>query len=63
MLHTNFIQLQKEVLGVLLVQERLGGAAVRAVGLGEDDDGVLVDDLLSLLLGGGHGCGCSCWCR
>lgn len=46
---------------MLLVQQRLTGAAVWAVGLGEDNDAVLGDNLLSLLLCGGHGCGVDGW--
>lgn len=42
---------------MLLIQQCLAGATVRTVGLGEDHDGVLGNDLLSLLLCGGHGCG------
>jgi hypothetical protein len=55
--HTNLIELHQKVLGVLLVQQRLGGRAVGAVGLREDDDVVLVDDLLRLGCCGRHGGG------
>jgi hypothetical protein len=57
--HTNLIKLHQKVLCALLAQQRLGGLAVGAVGLGEDDDGVLVDDILCLGLCGGHGGRCS----
>ena len=43
---------------MLLIEQRLGSAAVWAVGLAEDNDAVLVDDGLSLGLCGGHGGGC-----
>ena len=55
--HTDLVELHEEELGVFLVQQRLGRLAVGAVGLGEDDDAVVVDDLLGLGLGGGHGGG------
>lgn len=44
--------------GTELGQGVLGGAAVRAVGLGEDDDSILLDDLLNLGASFGHGLGC-----
>ena len=52
---TQLVELEQLVLGTELVQEILAGLAVRAVGLGEDDDAVLVDEALSLGFGGGHG--------
>jgi hypothetical protein len=55
--HTDLIELHQEILRALLAQQRLGGFAVGAVGLGEDDDAILVDDLLGLGLCGGHGGG------
>ena len=54
---TDLVELHEEVLGVFLIQQRLGRLAVGAVGLGEDNDAVVVDDLLGLGLGGGHGGG------
>ena len=42
---------------VFLVQQAFAGAAVGTVGLGEDDYAVVFDDLLGLLLCGGHGGG------
>lgn len=54
---TNLVQLQSSVLGTELVQQLLGGIAVRAVRLGEDDDAVLVDQGLGLGLCGSHGGG------
>jgi len=53
----DLIQLNGVVLCAGLAQQRLGRLAVRAVGLGEDGDGVLVDDALGLCLCGGHTCG------
>jgi len=53
----NLIQLHQEVLCALLVQQSLGGFAVWAVGLGEDHDGVVVDNLLRLVLCGHDGVG------
>lgn len=54
-LRTDLVELHQKVLCVLLVQQRLGGFAVGAVGLGEDDDVVLLDDLLRLGFRGRHG--------
>lgn len=51
----DLIQFDGIELGALLAQQLLGGAAIRAVGLGEDSNGVLVDDGLDFGLGGGHG--------
>lgn len=56
-LHTNLIQLNRKELGATLAQQLLRGAAVRAVRLAEDGDGVLVDDGLHFGLGGRHGGG------
>jgi hypothetical protein len=54
---TNLIQLHQKVLGTLLIEQRLGSFAIGAVGLGENDDVILVDDLLGLRLCGRHGGG------
>jgi hypothetical protein len=54
---TDLIKLENLVLGTQLGQQILAGLAVRAVRLGEDDDAVVVNELLSLGLGGGHGGG------
>ena len=54
---TDLVQLHEEVFRLLLVEEGLGGLAVRAVGFGKDDDGVLVDDLLCFGFGGHDGGG------
>ena len=53
---TDLVELDDVGLCALLAEEGLCGLAVRAVGLGEDGHGVLVDDALHLCLGGGH-CG------
>lgn len=53
--HTDLIKLNDVELGSGIAEELLRGAAVRAVALAEDGDGVLVDDGLNLLLCGGHG--------
>lgn len=55
--HTDLVELEGVVLGAERREELLGGLAVRAVGLGEDGDGIVVDDVLGLGLCGGHGCG------
>ena len=54
LLRTNLVEVHDERVDAGIAQQRLGGAAVRAVGLGEDDDGVAVDDPLHLRFGG-HG--------
>lgn len=51
------VQLNGEELCATLAQELLCLAAVRAVGLAEDGDGVLIDDGLDFGLGGRHGGG------
>lgn len=51
---TLLIQLKGGVLGTKLVQEILAGLAVGAVGLGEDNNAVLVDEVLSGDLSGRH---------
>lgn len=55
--HTNLVQFNLEVFGVLLVEQRLGRAAVGAVRLAEDDDVVLVNNRLGFGLRGRHGGG------
>ena len=55
--HTNLVQFHQEEFGIFLAQQRLGGATIWAVALGEDHDIVLVDDLLSLGLCGRHAVG------
>ena len=54
--HTDLVKLKDVGLCAHLAEEALSGLAVRAVGLGEDGDGVLVDDGLDLGLCSGH-CG------
>ena len=54
---TNLIQLNSIELGASVREHFLRLVAVGAVALGEDGDGVLVDDGLDLGLGGGHGGG------
>lgn len=56
-LHTYLVQLDGEKLGAAVRQQLLRLPAVRAVRLGEDGDGVLVDDGLHFCLGGRHGGG------
>jgi hypothetical protein len=56
-IRTNLIQLNRIKLCAALAQKLLCLAAVRAVALAEDGDGVLVNDGLNLGLGGGHGGG------
>lgn len=56
-LHTDLVKLDNEGFDAQLAQELLGSLAVRAVTLGEDGDGVLVDDRLSLGLCSRHGAG------
>jgi hypothetical protein len=53
---TNLVELDSEELCALVAQQLLCLAAVGAVALGEDGDGILVDDGLDLCLCGGH-CG------
>jgi len=53
----DLVELDGVVLGAHLAQQRLGGLAVRAVGLAEDSDGIVVNDALSLGLCRGHGGG------
>ncbi|KAL6166605.1 hypothetical protein ACJQWK_07947 [Exserohilum turcicum] len=53
---TDLVELDGVELCAALAQQLLGLAAVWAVRLGEDGDGVLVDDGLDLCLGSGH-CG------
>lgn len=55
--HTNLIQLDGIELCAARAQQLLRLAAVRAVALAEDGDGVLVDDGLDLCFCGGHGGG------
>jgi hypothetical protein len=55
-LRTDLVQLDSVELCAAVAQQLLGLAAVWAVRLGEDGDGVLVDDGLDLGLCGGH-CG------
>lgn len=55
--HTNLIKLKYLKLSTQFLQQILTSFAIRAVGLGEDDDAVLVDEVLSLGLGGRHGGG------
>jgi hypothetical protein len=57
LLRTNLIQLDSIKLCAALAQQLLGLAAVWAVALAEDGDGVLVNDGLDLGLCGGHGGG------
>jgi len=52
----NLIQFDGIELGALLAQQLFGCAAEGTVGLGEDSDGVLVNDGLDFGFGGGH-CG------
>lgn len=54
--HTDLVQLNGVELCAAVAQQLLGLATVWAVRLGEDGDGVLVDDGLDLGLCGGH-CG------
>lgn len=51
----DLVELDGIELGAGLGEELLRGAAVRAVRLAEDGDGVLVDDALDFGLGCGHG--------
>lgn len=53
---TDFVQLDDIRLRARRAQGGFGGLAVGAVGLAEDGDGVVVDDLLRFGLGGRH-CG------
>jgi len=48
LLHTDFVQLHEEELGMFVLEQLFRGSAVRAVALAEDDDAVVVDDLLRL---------------
>jgi hypothetical protein len=50
------VQLKSSVLSAQAIEELLGGVAVGAVRLGEDNDSVVVDELLGAGLCGGH-CG------
>lgn len=52
----HLVQLDGVELCARVGQKLLRGAAVGAVRLREDGDGVLVDDGLDFGLGGGHGC-------
>ena len=54
---TILVELENGVLGVQVPQQLLGGVAVRAVRLGEDNDGIVVNQLLCTGGGGGHGGG------
>jgi hypothetical protein len=56
-LRTDLVQLNRIELGTALAQKLLCLAAVGAVALAEDGDGVLVNDGLDLGLCGGHGGG------
>lgn len=56
-IRTNLVELDGVELCAAVAQKLLGLAAVWAVRLGEDGDGVLVDDGLDLGLCGGHGGG------
>ena len=51
---TNLIQFNGSELSIKAAEETLAGSAVRAVRLGEDNDGVLVNEALGLSLCGGH---------
>lgn len=53
---TNLIQFNGSELSIKAAEKTLAGSAVRAVRLGEDNDGVLVNEALGLSLCGGH-CG------
>lgn len=55
--HTDLVQLDDVWLCAHLAQQRLGRFAVWAVRLGEDCDGIAVDDLLRLRLGCHDGVG------
>jgi len=54
---TNLVQLDGEEFRTAVTEQLLCLAAVGTVGLGEDGDGVLVDDGLDFGLCGGHGGG------
>lgn len=54
---TDLVQLHQKVLCTLVVEQRLGRFAVGTVTLGEDDDGIVVDDLLCFGFGGHDGVG------
>lgn len=54
---TNLIQFKSRKLRPKLIQQLLRSTAVGTVRLGEDNHAILIDDSLSLGLGGGHGGG------
>lgn len=56
-LPTLLVELSDKVLGAEVVERALGAAAVWAIRLAEDHDGVVVDQLLGFLCGGHVICG------
>jgi len=56
MVLTNLIQFNGSELSIEAAEKTLAGSTIRAVRLGEDNDGVLINEALGLSLCGGH-CG------
>lgn len=55
---TILVQLEELKVRTQILQQLLAGVAVRAVRLGENNNGIVVDEGLGTILSGGHDGGC-----